>query len=63
MKFCWKFKKIIEEQIFKNIIKFGKTYSKIVDKLLKNWENLLINTELSQKWDKQCKLLISENYR
>ena len=23
MKFCWKFKKIIEEQIFKKFIKFG----------------------------------------
>ena len=42
MKFCWKFKKIIDEQIF---IKFGKTYSKIVDNLLKNRENLLINKD------------------
>ena len=35
MKLCWKFKKIIEKQIFKKFIKFGKTYSKIVDNLLK----------------------------
>ena len=45
MKFCWKFKKMIEEQIFKKLIKFGITYSKIVDNLLKNRENLLINRE------------------
>ena len=41
MKFCSKFKKIIEEQIFKKLIKFGKTYYKIVDYLLTNRENLL----------------------
>ena len=43
MKFCIKFKKIIEEQIFKKFIKFGNTYSKLVDNLLKNTENLLKN--------------------
>ena len=57
MKFCWKFKKIIEEQLFKKFIKFGETYSKIFDNLPKNKENLLKNGE------KQCKLLISENYK
>ena len=36
---------MIEEQIFKKLIKFGITYSKIVDNLLKNRENLLINRE------------------
>ena len=41
----WKFKKIIEEQIFKKIYKIWKNLVKIVDNLLKNRENLLINRE------------------
>ena len=63
MKFCWKFKKIIEEQILKKPYKIWKN-SQIVDNLLKNRENLLKNREnWVKKWEKQCKLLISENYR
>ena len=42
MKFCWKFKKIIE-QICKMFIKFGENLLKIVDILLKNRDNLLKN--------------------
>ena len=51
MKFCWKFKKIIEEQILKKFIKFGKTL-KTVANLLKNKENLLISREKLVKNEK-----------
>ena len=39
MKFCWKFKKIIEEQIFKKFIKFGENLLKNSWNLLKNEQN------------------------
>ena len=58
MKFVWKFKKVIEEQIFKMFIKFGENLLKTSWLLTQKYGNLT-----QKKWKKQCKLLISENYK
>ena len=60
MKFCWKFKKIIEEQIFTKFIKFGENLLKIGDNLVNlinknennnvnNWYLRIINNHIMLK--------------
>ena len=58
-----KLRKLLKNKYLRKFIKFG-TLSKIQLIPSQNRENLLINSDkLSQKLEKQCKLLISENYR